>query len=200
MSNTVNRRQVPSTSMMWKLRSEKEVILSKCESHGMIPTPLSLCLSLSETFPFPPVPSYPFSFPGFPLDHHRHPECLVLSASLPGGPFVLFQPVFHQASFVCQALGWTAEITTWVLTQREQRPVLSPLPFFPSALPFLLLSFLPPFFSLSFLHPSLHPSLQSRTPCPPPKCTSEPLALMGLSGRPLAATEEGMYPRFSLLV
>ena len=175
MSNTVNRRQVPSTSMMWKLRSEKEVILSKCESHGMIPTPLSLCLSLSETFPFPPVPSYPFSFPGFPLDHHRHPECLVLSASLPGGPFVL-------------------------LTQREQRPVLSPLPFFPSALPFLLLSFLPPFFSLSFLHPSLHPSIQSRTPCPPPKCTSEPLALMGLSGRPLAATEEGMYPRFSLLV
>ena len=157
MSNTVNRRQVPSTSMMWKLRSEKEVILSKCESHGMIPTPLSLCLSLSETFPFPPVPSYPFSVPGFPLDHHRHPECLVLSASLPGGPFVLFQPVFHQASFVCQALGWTAEITTWVLTQREQRPVLSPLPFFPSALPFLLLSFLPPFFSLSFLHPSLHP-------------------------------------------
>ena len=89
MSNTVNRWQVPSTSMMWKLRSEKEVIQSECESHGVISTPLLLRLSLSEMFPFPPVPSYPFSFPGFPLDHHQYPECLVLSASLPGGPLVL---------------------------------------------------------------------------------------------------------------
>lgn len=63
----------------------------------------------------------------------------------------LFQPVFHQASFVCQALGWTTEITMWVL-QKRACPLSSTL--LPPALPFLL-SFLSPF--LSSLFPSSIP-------------------------------------------